>query len=141
MEAKGCAKPMEWKDARRRFYWAVRAKVAWSSALAKLETASPESTPDYRKQLLETITSVDSTTDRRAAAETLEAFDLKPTIAQLKSDHLMQQMLALAQDDRKATMNGLVRLVENLSEEEKATLVNALQSSGRSSGRLFPLIF
>ena len=135
MEAKGCAKAMVWKDARRRFYWAVRAKIAWSSALAKLEEASPDSTLEYRTQLLERLTEVDATTERRVAAEKLEALDLAPTVAQLKADHLIRSMLALAHEDRKATVDGLVRLVDNLSDEEKATLVTALQaSSNRSPG-------
>lgn len=134
MEAKGCAKQMTWKDARRRFYWAVRAKVAWSSAIAQLENASPESTLEYREHLLESLSSIDSTTDRREAAEALEALDLKPTIAQLRADHLLRSMVSLAHEDRKATVSGLVRLVDNLAEDEKAILLAALQNSNRSPG-------
>ena len=134
MEAKDCAKPMVWKDARRRFYWSLRAKVAQSAALDQLAEASPDSTAEYREHLLESLTSVDISTDRRAAAETYEALDLRPTVAQLKADHLMRSMLALSHEDRKATVNGLVRLVDNLSEDEKATLINALQNSNRSPG-------
>ena len=134
MEAKGCAKPMVWKNARRRFYWAVRAKIAWSSAMASLATASPESTVEYRTQLLQTLSEVDASTDRREAAEKLEALDLTGTLAQLKADHIMRRMLALTNEDRKATVNGLARLVDNLNDDEKATLVAALQ--GRSPGTL-----
>lgn len=128
---------MEWKDARRRFYWAVRAKVAWSSAIAQLEVASPESTYEYRERLLQSLTSIDSTTERRVVAETLEALDLKPTVAQLKADHLMRSMIALAHEDRKATVSGLVRLVDNLADDEKAVLLAALQNSSRSPGVYF----
>ncbi|CAL1715333.1 unnamed protein product [Somion occarium] len=134
MEAKGCAKATVWKDARRRFYWALRAKIAKSVAMNQLAEASPDSTVEYREHLLESLTSVDATTDRRIAAETLEALDLRPTLAQLKADHLMRRMVALSHEDRKATVNGLVRLVDNLSEDEKATLLNALQNSSRSPG-------
>lgn len=135
MEAKGCARPMVWKDSRRRFYWAVRAKIAWSSAMAQLAEASPEATVEYRTRLLTSLTEVDTLTDRRIAAEKLEALDLNPVAAQLKADHLMRQMVQLAHEDRKATINGLVRLVDNLSDDEKATLVSALQGSGRSPGK------
>ena len=125
---------MEWKDARRRFYWAVRSKVAWSAAMAKLAEASPDSTVEYRTRLLQTLAEVDDSTDRREAAEKLEALDLTATVAQLKADHLMRRMLALAHVDRKATINGLIRLVDNLADDEKASLVNALQNSTRSPG-------
>ncbi|KAI0072645.1 acetyl CoA carboxylase [Panus rudis PR-1116 ss-1] len=134
MEAKGCARPMVWKDARRRFYWALRAKIAKSYALSQLAEASPDATEEYREHLLESLTSVDDTTDRRVAAETLEALDLKPTLAQLKADHLTRRLVALSHEDRKATMDGLIRLVDNLSEDEKAALINALQNSSRSPG-------
>ncbi|PCH36265.1 acetyl CoA carboxylase [Wolfiporia cocos MD-104 SS10] len=134
MEAKGCAKPMVWKDARRRFYWSVRAKLAWSTAMAQLAEASPQSTIEYRTQLLERLSSIDGTTDRRTMAETLEALDLSATVAQLKADHLMSRMLALAHEDRKATLDSLVRLVDNLADDEKATLIGALQNPGRSPG-------
>jgi len=134
MEAKGCAKAMVWKGARRHFYWATRAKLARTAAMAQLADASPNSTVEYRARLLESLASIDSTTDYRQMAEMLEALDLMATVAQLKADHLMRSMLALAQEDRKATMDGLVRLVDNLSEDEKATLVSALQNSSRSPG-------
>ncbi len=132
MEAKACAKSMVWKDARRRFYWAVRAKIAWSSAIASIATASPDSTAEYRTQLLQTLAEVDASTDRREAAAKLEALELTGTLAQLKADHIMRSMLALSKEDRKATVNGLARLVDNLNDDEKATLVAALQ--GRSPG-------
>lgn len=136
MEAKGCAKAMVWKGARRHFYWAVRAKLARTAAMVQLADASPDSTVEYRARLLESLASIDSTTDYRVMAETLETLDLFATVAQLKADHLMRSMLALAQEDRKATMDGLVRLVDNLSEDEKATLISALQTSSRSPGAI-----
>ena len=125
---------MVWKDARRRFYWAVRAKVAWSSALAQLADASPDSTIEHREGLLQNLSEVDATTDRQVAAEKLEALDLTATIAQLKAEYLLRRMLALAQEDRKATIGGLVRLVDNLEDDEKAALISALQNSARSPG-------
>lgn len=125
---------MVWKDARRRFYWSLRAKVAKSAALDQLAEASPDSTVEYRDHLLESLSSVDLSADRRVAAETYEALDLRPTVAQLKADHLMRSMLALSHEDRKATVNGLVRLVDNLSDDERAALLNALQNSNRSPG-------
>ncbi|OBZ66885.1 hypothetical protein A0H81_13188 [Grifola frondosa] len=134
MEAKGCAKAVVWKNARRSFYWAVRAKVARSAALAKLAVASPESSFEYRSRLLDSLASIEPTTDLRIVAEKVESLDLTATLAQLKADHLMRQMLALAHEDRKATLDGLVRLVDNLADDEKQAFVNALQASTRSPG-------
>ncbi|KAI0358341.1 acetyl CoA carboxylase [Trametes cingulata] len=134
MEAKGCAKPMVWKDARRRFYWAVRAKVARSAALAQLAEASPESTFEYRTRLLESLAGIESATDPKVVAEALENLDLSSTVAQLKADHLARRMLELAHEDKKATVDGLVRLIDNLADDEKLALINALQNSTRSPG-------
>lgn len=135
MEAKGCAKPMSWKDARRRFYWAVRAKVARSAAMAKLADASPESTYEYRTHLLESIAGIEDVVEPRAVAEALEKLDLSNTLAQLKADHLARRMLALANEDKKATVDGLARLIENLGDEDKVALIAALQNSTRSTGQ------
>lgn len=134
MEAKGCAKSMVWKDARRRFYWAVRAKVARSSAMAQLAEASPDSSFEYRTRLLEDLAEIESTSEPRETAQALEDLDLTNTLAQLKADHLTHQMLALAQEDRKATVDGLVRLIDHLADDEKLALISALQNSTRSSG-------
>ncbi|KAL1945115.1 hypothetical protein VTO73DRAFT_2735 [Trametes versicolor] len=134
MEAKGCAKSMVWKDARRRFYWAVRAKVARSSAMAQLAEASPDSSFEYRTRLLEDLAEIESTSKPRETAQALEDLDLTNTLAQLKADHLTHQMLALAQEDRKATVDGLVRLIDHLADDEKLALISALQNSTRSSG-------
>ena len=135
MRIKGCAKPMSWKDARRRFYWAVRAKVARSAAMAKLADASPESTYEYRIHLLESIAGIEDVVEPRAVAEALEKLDLSNTLAQLKADHLARRMLALANEDKKATVDGLARLIENLGDEDKVALIAALQNSTRSTGQ------
>ncbi|KAF8075011.1 cytosolic acc1, acetyl-CoA carboxylase [Lyophyllum atratum] len=129
MEAKGCAKPTVWKNARRHFYWAVRARVARSAALADITEASPGTSLDYRMRLLNSLASLEPDTDYREVAETLEKLDLSPTIIQLKADHLMRRLIELTKEDRKATMDGFVRLADHLSEEDKASLISALQST------------
>jgi acetyl-CoA carboxylase/biotin carboxylase 1 len=134
MEAKGCAKSAVWKDARRYFYWALRARLAKSNALKAFAEASPDMDLDDRTALLEHLTSIDEESDNRSAATTLESFDLAPTITKLKAEHLMRRMVDMAHQDRKATISGLVRFVDNLSEDEKASLRAALQGSPRSPG-------
>jgi acetyl-CoA carboxylase / biotin carboxylase 1 len=134
MEAKGCAKPMVWKNARRHFYWAVRARIARSSALSQLEEASPRTTFEYRTQLLETLACIDASTPYQAVAESLEALDLKPTVARLKSDHLIQQVFALTHENRKVTIDGLVRFINDLADEDRSSLMAALQTPNLSPG-------
>ncbi|KAJ7890599.1 acetyl-CoA carboxylase [Mycena olivaceomarginata] len=131
MEAKGCAKPAVWKDARRHFYWAVRSRVARSAALADIAEASPGTTFEYRSRLLDSIAAIDSSTSPRVVAEKLENLDLSSTISQLRTEHLMRNLLDLTKEDRKATMDGLLRFADNLSEEERASLMTVLQSAAR----------
>lgn len=140
MEAKGCAKPMVWKNARRYFYWAVRARVARSAALADLSEASPGASLDYRVRLLNSLASIEPTTEYRQVAEILENLDLTQTIVELRTDHLMRRLVELTQEDRKTTMNGLLRLADSLSDEEKTSLINVLQNTSRSPGMPDPLI-
>ncbi|KAK0238625.1 acetyl CoA carboxylase [Armillaria nabsnona] len=134
MEAKGCAKPAVWKDARRFFYWAVRARVARSAALRELANASPGATYEYRARLLDTLASLEPTTPYRQMAENLEDLDLAPTVVQLRADHLLRRLMELAKEDRKATMNSIMRLADNMSADEKASLISVLQTSSRSPG-------
>ena len=131
MEAKGCAKPAVWKEARRNFYWATRARLARSNALGLLTAASPSQSREYLKQLLNDLSGVDEKSDHRAAAEALEDLDLSSTIAQLKGEHIAQQLLG----DRKSLIDGFVRLADCLSEDEKATMLAALKNTNTSPGR------
>ncbi|KAF9077899.1 acetyl-CoA carboxylase [Rhodocollybia butyracea] len=134
MEAKGCAKPAIWKDARRKFYWAVRARVARSAALADLTEASPGSTGEYRSRLLDSLASIDATMEDRQVVEMLEKLDLSQTISQLKGDYLIRRMIELTKEDRKAALSGLTRLADNLSDEERNSLISVLQNATRSPG-------
>ncbi len=138
MEAKGCAKSAVWKESRRYFYWAVRARVARSAALRDLADASPGSTLEYRARLLDTLAEIDATTTHRDMADRLEALDLTATVSQLRADHLLRRLLELTKEDRKATMNGLMRLADNLSEEERASVISVLQNASRSPGKAVP---
>ena len=134
MEAKGCAKPAVWKNARRHFYWAVRARVARSTAIARLEEAAPDSTYDHRSRLLNSVASVDSTTEYRQMAEAIEELDLSATLAQLHADYLLRQMVEFTKDDHKAAMDSFIRLADTFSDEERAAMVTLLQNGPRTSG-------
>ncbi len=139
MEAKGCAKPMSWRGARRHFYWAVRARVAHSRALSLLAEASPDSSHDYRSRLLDTLGSIQPDTSYREMAETLEQMDLSQTLSQLRADHLARSFVELAKENRKATLDGLTRLIDIFTEEERSSLITVLQNASRSPGELLSL--
>ncbi|KIK95000.1 hypothetical protein PAXRUDRAFT_413240 [Paxillus rubicundulus Ve08.2h10] len=133
MEAKGCAKPAVWKEARRFFYWALRARIARSEALNQLTDSNPETTPELLEKLLNSLISVTDPSDNRAVAAALEDLDLTSTLVKLRTDYLLQRFLEVAQQDRKASIDGLVRLVDLLSYDEKQALQSSLQNS-RSPG-------
>lgn len=141
MQAKGCAKPAEWKNARRFFYWAVRARVARSAALQALAEASPDATYEYRSQLLTNITGIVPPADYKEEADAIEKLDLTATIAQLKADHLARRLVELTKEDRKAALDGFLRFADGLSDDERAAVINVLQSAPRSPGSLPCLIY
>lgn len=129
MEAKGCAKPAVWKEARRHFYWTVRGRITRSTALASLATASPDSTFEYRVRLLDSLACLETTSSPREVAEKLEKLDLNPTITKLKADHLTRRLIELAKEDRKATLEGILLLMDHLTDDERTTLIGVLQNS------------
>ena len=135
MEAKGCAKPAVWKEARRFFYWAVRARLARSEALVQLADSNPEATPELLEKLLDSLVSTVDRSDNRALANALEELDLSSTLVRLRTDYLLQRFLEVAQQDRKASIDGLVRLLDSLSHDERQVLQSALQNT-RSPGSL-----
>ncbi|KJA13193.1 hypothetical protein HYPSUDRAFT_1080563, partial [Hypholoma sublateritium FD-334 SS-4] len=126
MEAKGCAKPAVWKNPRRHFYWAVRARVA---RLQKPLEANYE----YRSRLLNSLASIEPVTEYRQMAEAVEELDLSQTLAQLKADHLLRQMIQLTMEDRKAAMDGFLRLAESFSDDDRTAIAAALKSPARSA--------
>ena len=128
MEAKGCAKSCVWKDARRHFYWSLRARLARSRILAQFAEAYPESTSEYRSQVLTQLAPLIGS-DLRQDAETLESLDISAALSSLRAGHVAETLRDAAQVDKKATLNGLLQLVGDLSDEEKATILSALQNS------------
>ena len=133
MEAKGCAKPAVWREARRFFYWALRARIARSEALVQLADSNPEATPELLGKLLDSLVSTIDRSDNHALADALENLDLTSTLVRLKTDCLLQRFLEVSQYDRKASIDGLVRLVDLLTHDERQVLQSALQNT-RSPG-------
>jgi len=119
---------MEWANARRYFYWALRARVARSSALGKLAEADPSLTYDRRCEILEGLLSLNPGASPETVAEAYEAVDLKRTITKLKSEHILGELLALAEEDKQVTVDGLTKLISGLGENTKSALLSALRS-------------
>jgi acetyl-CoA carboxylase/biotin carboxylase 1 len=134
MEAKGCAKPVQWKNARRHFYWALRAQLGISAAVAKLTAVNPDiSLVEAKRRIFDQIPHV-THKDDRAVAEALDGIDLSDIIAQLTSARVTGQLISLVQSHRKAGLAGLVGVVNALTEEERAALAVALQGVAASQG-------
>lgn len=128
MEAKGCAKPAIWKDARRAFYWALRSKLIRSTHIQQILAASPSTTRAEANDLLFTL--IPPTTnlkDDRAVAEAFETLDLESTLTELQSDEITRQVTELIRSpNRKAALAGLASAAQSLTEEEKALFQSAL---------------
>lgn len=129
MEAKGCAKPMVWKNARRHFYWALRARLARSGAVERIRRAAPESSVDYCTRLLDSLIPDVDLSHEQQAALALENVNLEPTLEQLEKDSVAAKLLTLVQKDRKAVIEGVLRLADALSDDEKAALIASLQAN------------
>ena len=128
MEAKGCAKSCVWKGARRHFYWSLRARLARSRILDQFAEAYPESSPEYRAQILTQLAPLIGS-DIRQDAETLESLDISSALSSLRAGHVVEALRNAAQVDKKATLNGLLQLVGDLSEDDRLTILSALQNS------------
>ncbi|EJD34911.1 hypothetical protein AURDEDRAFT_117527 [Auricularia subglabra TFB-10046 SS5] len=133
MEAKGCAKRSVWKESRRYFYWALRARLARSSALAEIAKANSELTLEQRIQLLDSLLPSVAPATMRETAEMLEALDLTRLLTQVRGDYLARRFVELALADRQAVVEGLERLRDRLSSEEKSAIIAALQGSAVES--------
>jgi acetyl-CoA carboxylase/biotin carboxylase 1 len=140
MEAKGCAKPAHWKTARRFFYWAVRARLARTAAFQALSEASPGSTFEYRTRLLGNLTGIQHPADYKEEAGAIEKLDLTATVAQLKADYLARRLVELTKEDRKAALDGFLRFADGLSDDERAAVINVLQSASRSPGMYISIL-
>ena len=133
MQAKGCARPAKWREARRYFYWALRRRLATTTALSAIASAYPESTPEYRKNVLSSIAPLDDP-DNKVVSEALETLDLTSTLSQLRAAHVVHELREVSLVDREAAVRGVMSLVDEMTEEEKASLVAAIQNSKQSTG-------
>ena len=131
MEAKGCAKPAEWKEARRYFYWALRQKITKSTYLKAITDASPSlSRDDATKLLFSLLPPTLDIKDNRAVAEALEALDLESSLTDLRNGEITRQVSDFMRSpNRKAALAGLLHAAQSLTNEERTLLQAALSAS------------
>jgi acetyl-CoA carboxylase/biotin carboxylase 1 len=128
MQAKGCAKPMTWQNARRHFYWSLRGRLARERALAEMSKANPNLSHESMVDILNDLLPAEDL-EPRTLAEHLESLNLEATLSQLRSKFVSQQISTLASLDRKALVSGMTNLLGKLSEDEKAAVLLALHPS------------
>ena len=99
-------------------------RVAWSSAIAE---ANPDATFEYRSRLLDNLVSIGE------AATNLN--DLISPRLLTRADRFVRELFDMMNQDRMAAVVGIVRLVDNLTDEEKATHQAVLQHSAKHMPR------
>ncbi len=112
--------PWNGKNARRHFYWTLRARLARDSLLASLENANPLSSFDERLKILTTL--VSNTDEPQRLAEDLESVNLEPLLAQLCHQHAVAQVQLMAEKDRTSAIQGFTHLIHLMTSEERRPL-------------------
>lgn len=134
MEAKGCAKPAVWKEARRFFYWALRRKVAQLNHIRAIQEASPAISRSDAKDLLFSL--LPATLDPKnshAMTEAIERLDLDPTLSELREAEIARQITAfISSPHRKAALNSLLSAAQSLTDDERTLFRSALASVDHS---------
>ncbi|KIY53020.1 hypothetical protein FISHEDRAFT_55652 [Fistulina hepatica ATCC 64428] len=138
MEAKGCAKPMEWKGARRYFHWALRARIAQSSALAVLADAQPTASFEDRCHHLNELAGIDADDSHRVIVDKLGKLNLDATLVKLKADFFMRRLLEVTRRDAKTSLESIRRLADDLTDEDRRALIDILQSATHLPVSRFP---
>lgn len=106
----------------------MRARLARSRILSQFAIANPLSTPEYRSQLLTQLAPPDDSNTQRLA-EKLEKLDISSAISSLRSQHVADELKQAAGIDRKAALKGLLSVLGEMSDEEKAAVMMSIQSS------------
>jgi len=137
MEAKGCAKPAVWREARRFFYWALRRKIAQLKHLKAIQEASPAvSRSDAKDLLFSLLPATLDPKDNLAFTEALESLDIEPTLSKVREAEITRQVASFMRSpNRKAAFNGILSAAQSLTDDERALLRTALTSSVDHSTR------
>jgi len=129
MEAKGCATTADWPEARRHFYWRLRRRLNESHMINKLGVAHPNMSYAERVQVLASLVEADPSSDT-AVAQWIESHTdvVSQYAGELKSQYIADKIVEFAESDRDGTLAGFARIMESLSAEDRAQLVQRFSS-------------
>jgi hypothetical protein len=141
MEAKGCAKPAVWKEARRLFYWALRRKVAQLNHIKTIQEASPTiSRSDAKDLLFSLLPATLDPKNNHAMTQALEKLNIESTLSELREAEIARQITAFIRSpNRKAALNGLLSAAQSLTDDERALFRSAVTSVDHSPS-MFSLV-
>ena len=138
MEAKGTIRmPLQWKNARRFFFWRLRRRVNEELLLKKMDNGTSTSPPkqansrarnfmELRSWMIPHIP--DFETNDRAVAEWFERNQpmLKTKLDAFKANAAGQEMTQLLRRDKAAAYRGMKNMLDTMPAEEKERLVDFL---------------
>jgi len=129
MEAKGWATTADWPEARRHFYWRLRRRLKESHMINKLGVAHPNMSYPERVNVLASLVDADPKSDKGVAQWIESHTDIvSQYAAELKSQYISDKIVEFADSDRDGTLAGFARIMESLSSEERAALVQRFSS-------------
>jgi len=128
MHAKGCAEPVVWTEARRFFYWRLRAKLLLSALVDKLLEADPNLTEEECQQVLQSALPNVNFGDTRQTVEGLEHFDSTNMVNKVKEMTVARRIRELASTSPSGALTGVLSLLHNLSPTERQRVLAELQA-------------
>lgn len=130
MLAKGTIKQiLEWKEARRYFFWRIRRRLDEEYLLKRVEDALPNSNRLERVARLKSwCTSHVDLEDDKAVAEWLEANQDKifEKVSHLRKDMSVQTMLTLLRQNKDAAVKTVTEALKSLSSAEREAVMKSL---------------
>jgi len=138
MKAKGVIrKALEWKDARRYFYWRLRRRLGEEYVFRSILSANAKLTRDTMLSLLKQWFQADVEqehnweNDDQAVSNWFDshATSIQDRISRIKSSATSEQILSLASNDQQAVVDGFAKLLENMSADARKEVLRRLAVS------------
>jgi len=135
MKAKGVIrKPLEWKNARRYFYWRVRRRLGEEYAFRSILSANPKLTRESMQSLLRQwyTADIERETNWEEDDECVSNwFDsqvesIQERISRIKSTATRDQILSLGSSDQQAVVDGFAKLLENMNADTRKEVLRRL---------------
>jgi acetyl-CoA carboxylase/biotin carboxylase 1 len=138
MKAKGVIRQaLEWKDARRYFYWRLRRRLGEEYVFRSMLTANAKLTRDAMLTLLKQWFQADVEqehnweSDDQAVSNWFDshATSIQDRISRIKSSATSEQILSLGSNDQQAVVDGFAKLLENMSVDARKEVLRRLAVS------------